>query len=240
MVDFRACGVLVRSGYGDRVIWDAGYGASVRGPRSTGVMVRGLPVASGCTHLARSRREPASRDRTTDRIRVAAPGSSTPGTSAPKTVRGVRLSGLTPAQSTGTVDVLPVREPAGWGGARPAREPARLAELGPRTHGETDRRAGCKHRPAREPARPAELGPRPAQDPALRAGCRPPVQGACRLPQTEACTPGPQEPSCRAGARYRQRPLSGHCPGGHSLRGRAPAAAPPRLPRLAKPATPPR
>lgn len=36
-------------------------------------------------------------------MRVAAPGSSTPGTSAPKTVRGVRLNGLIPAQSPGTV-----------------------------------------------------------------------------------------------------------------------------------------
>src|ERR671923_2546770 len=102
MVGLRACGVLGRSGYGDRAIWDAGYGASVRGPRSTGVMVRGLPVASGRTHLARSHREPASRDRTTDRIRVAAPGSSTPGTSAPNTVRGVPVSGLTPAHCPGT------------------------------------------------------------------------------------------------------------------------------------------
>jgi hypothetical protein len=36
-------------------------------------------------------------------MRVAALGLSTPGTSAPKTVRGVRLSRLTPAQSIGTV-----------------------------------------------------------------------------------------------------------------------------------------
>ncbi|MDQ0752269.1 2-methylisocitrate lyase-like PEP mutase family enzyme [Streptomyces africanus] len=36
-------------------------------------------------------------------MRVAALGSSTPGTSAPKTVRGVRLIRLTPAQSSGTV-----------------------------------------------------------------------------------------------------------------------------------------
>ncbi|MFD6327154.1 RCC1 domain-containing protein [Streptomyces sp. NPDC058442] len=39
-------------------------------------------------------------------MRVAVPGSSTPGTSAPRTVRGVRPSGLTPAQSSGTVAVL--------------------------------------------------------------------------------------------------------------------------------------
>jgi len=54
MVGVWACGGLGRSGYGDRAIWDAGHGASVRGPRSTGVMVRGLPVASGYAHLARS------------------------------------------------------------------------------------------------------------------------------------------------------------------------------------------
>ncbi len=90
---------------GSATIWDAGYGASVRGPCSTGVMVQGLPVASGRTHMARSHRELASRARTTHRMRVTAPGLSTPGTSAPKTVRGVRLSGLTPAQSKGTVEV---------------------------------------------------------------------------------------------------------------------------------------
>ncbi|TDC87786.1 hypothetical protein E1285_19695 [Actinomadura sp. 7K507] len=74
------------------MIWDAGDGASVQGPRSAGEMVRGLPVAVGRAPLARSCREPASRDRTTHTMRVAAPGSSTPGTSAPKTVRGARLS----------------------------------------------------------------------------------------------------------------------------------------------------
>ncbi|WP_408995228.1 DUF4097 family beta strand repeat-containing protein [Streptomyces caniscabiei] len=40
-------------------------------------------------------------------MRVAAPGLSTPGTSAPKTVRGVRLGGLTHAQSPGTVSPTP-------------------------------------------------------------------------------------------------------------------------------------
>jgi DNA-binding Lrp family transcriptional regulator len=30
MVGFRACDVLGRSGYGDRAVWDTGYGASVR------------------------------------------------------------------------------------------------------------------------------------------------------------------------------------------------------------------
>ncbi|MDQ1048535.1 hypothetical protein QFZ76_006771 [Streptomyces sp. V4I2] len=103
MIGALACGALGRSGYGDPAIWDAGCGASVRGPCSTGVMVQGLPVASGRAHPARSRRELASRDRTTHKMRVAAPGLSTPGASAPKTVRGVLLSGLTPAQSRGTV-----------------------------------------------------------------------------------------------------------------------------------------
>ncbi|WP_327248058.1 hypothetical protein [Streptomyces sp. NBC_01320] len=35
-------------------IWDAGCGVSSRGPRITSEMVRGLPVASGHTHMARS------------------------------------------------------------------------------------------------------------------------------------------------------------------------------------------
>lgn len=35
-------------------IWDAGCGVSSRGPRSTSEMVRGLPVASGHTRMARS------------------------------------------------------------------------------------------------------------------------------------------------------------------------------------------
>ncbi|MFF0105298.1 winged helix DNA-binding domain-containing protein [Streptomyces hirsutus] len=64
---------------------------------------RALPVASGRTHGAGSRGEPASRARTTHRMRVAVPGPSTPGTSAPRIVRDVRLSGPTPAQSGGTV-----------------------------------------------------------------------------------------------------------------------------------------
>ncbi|WP_313896604.1 hypothetical protein [Streptomyces sp. GC420] len=89
----------------------AGYGAwappavagGVRGPRSTAVVVRGLPARLRPYPSGRVVRGPASRDRTTDRIRVAAPGLSTPGTSAPKTVRGVRLSGFNPAQPTGTV-----------------------------------------------------------------------------------------------------------------------------------------
>ncbi|NGO14309.1 hypothetical protein G5C60_43640 [Streptomyces sp. HC44] len=49
-------------------------------------------------------------------MRVAALGLSTPGTSAPKTVRGVRLTRLTSAQSSGTV----LRD-----GAEKAREMAR-------------------------------------------------------------------------------------------------------------------
>jgi hypothetical protein len=107
MIGALACGALGRSGYGDPAIWDAGCGASVRGPCSTGVMVQGLPVASGRAHPARSRRELASRDRTTHRMRVAAPGLSTPGTSAPKTVRGVRLIRLTllsPKERFGTYE----------------------------------------------------------------------------------------------------------------------------------------
>ncbi|GHD18995.1 hypothetical protein GCM10010313_49620 [Streptomyces violarus] len=40
-------------------------------------------------------------------MRVAASGLSTPVTSALKTVRGVRLIGLTPAQSSGTVQGRP-------------------------------------------------------------------------------------------------------------------------------------
>ncbi|ATW49657.1 hypothetical protein CGZ69_18970 [Streptomyces peucetius subsp. caesius ATCC 27952] len=51
-------------------------------------MVQGLPVTSGRVQPDRSCREPASRARTAHRMRPAAPGSSTPGTSAPKTVRG--------------------------------------------------------------------------------------------------------------------------------------------------------
>ncbi|MGR8008365.1 hypothetical protein [Streptomyces hypolithicus] len=35
-------------------IWDAGCGVSSRGPRFTREMARGLPVASGHTHMARS------------------------------------------------------------------------------------------------------------------------------------------------------------------------------------------
>ncbi|MDQ1016309.1 hypothetical protein QFZ43_002858 [Streptomyces afghaniensis] len=43
-------------GTGSITAGDDGYGASVRSPRSTGVLVRGLPVAPGRAHLARSRR----------------------------------------------------------------------------------------------------------------------------------------------------------------------------------------
>ncbi|MDQ1065631.1 sigma factor [Streptomyces canus] len=87
--------------------WSCDLGHRVRrqrtGPLLHQRMVQGLPAAPGRTCLARSHRELASRARTTHRMRVAAPGSSTPGTSSPKTVRGARLNGLTPAQSTGTV-----------------------------------------------------------------------------------------------------------------------------------------
>ncbi|TDC07314.1 hypothetical protein E1265_34120 [Streptomyces sp. 8K308] len=49
--------------------------------------------------MARSRREPAFRDRTTDGIRVGPPGLSTPRTSAPKTA----AEQFSPAQPSGTV-----------------------------------------------------------------------------------------------------------------------------------------
>ncbi|SPF00448.1 hypothetical protein SMA5143A_1160 [Streptomyces sp. MA5143a] len=110
MVDIRACDGLVCSGYSERAIWDTGNGASVRSPLSSGEKVWGLSVALCPYPLGQVVREPASRDRTMHTMHVAAPGLSTPGTSAPKTVRGVRLGGLAHAQSPGTVGHQPVDE----------------------------------------------------------------------------------------------------------------------------------
>jgi hypothetical protein len=67
-------------------------------------------------------------------MRVAAPGLSTPGTSTPKTVRGVRLSRLTPAQSRGTVRwALQVGERGGFRGrrVRAGSSGSRLVERAP-------------------------------------------------------------------------------------------------------------
>ena len=83
-------------------IWDAGCGASVRGPFSTREMVQGLPAASDRVHLARSYRDSALPERTTDMIRVAARLRKRT-TSALKTVRGVPVCGIASAHCGGTV-----------------------------------------------------------------------------------------------------------------------------------------
>ncbi|WP_327248675.1 FAD-dependent oxidoreductase [Streptomyces sp. NBC_01320] len=55
VIGAMSCG-YARRGVGNVLgaIWDAGCGVSSRGPRVTSEMVRGLPVASGHTHMARS------------------------------------------------------------------------------------------------------------------------------------------------------------------------------------------
>ncbi len=87
MVAFRACGALGRPGSA----WLCDLGCRIRCRRAWPLLHRsdgsGVPVASVRTHMARSCREPASRTRTTDRIRVTAPGSSTPGTQLRATPR---------------------------------------------------------------------------------------------------------------------------------------------------------
>jgi hypothetical protein len=197
-------------------------------------------------------REPASRERTTDRIRVADSGTSTPGTSAPKTVRGPRLGRLTPAQSTGTVhqqaEVAFGGEDFGARGQRGGDQAGVRGPGGFRRHpGGRDRgqpgegRAGQFHVGVQPVQR---AGPRPGAPPP-RAGRRPREPGAARCSRCSGRSsrgrtrhgPGSRDsPWVHCAARWRHRPwhigvhrtsgpLGGAGGSGPGLRSTGPAVA---------------